>query len=359
MRKYYIDNIRIICILLLFPFHTCMVFNTFNEPFYVFSTPITVLSQFVVVVYPWWMTLLFTIAGISSAYALKKRSGKEYAKERVSKLLIPLLFGIVLIIPVQSYIADVFHNGYSAGYFKHYGVFFSKFTDLSGYDGGFTPGHTWFILYLFVISMISLPIMLWYSKRDKKIDGNRITMAVLLPMFIPILLMTPIIELGGKSVGESLACFLLGFFLLSLDEVQDKLVKYRMILGVSWIVLMTLRSFMYLNNIGQGLVWDIEQRMLTWIGILAILGLGKRYLNFNNKFTRYFSPAAFPIYFFHQSVLIVVAFYAVKFTNIIPLQFALILGISVGITLLCYEVTRRFSVTCFMFGIKKRVKAIT
>jgi glucan biosynthesis protein C len=356
MRKYYIDNIRIICILLLFPFHTCMIFNTFNEPFYVFSAPVTIFSEFVDVVYPWWMNLLFTIAGISSAYALKTRSGNEYAKERVSKLLIPLLFGIAMLIPVQTYIADVFHNNYAGGYFEHYSIFFTKFTDLTGYDGGFTPAHTWFMLYLFVISMISFPIMLWYNKRDKKIDGSKITMPMIIPMFAIILLMTPIVELGGKSVGESLACFLIGFFMLNLEEIQDKLVKYRMSLGVLWILLMALRSFMSLNSLGNELAWDIEQRVLSWIGILAILGIGKKYLNFNNKFTQYFSPAAFPMYFFHQSILVFIAFHIVKLTKIIPLQFVLILVMSFVITLLSYEIFRRFSVTCFIFGIKNKSK---
>ena len=354
MRKYYIDNIRILCILLLFPFHTCMIFNSFGEPFYVFSEPVNIFSQFVNVVYPWWMTLLFSIAGISSAYALKKRSGKKYAKERVTKLLIPLVFGLVTIIPMQTYIADVFHNGYAGGYFEHYKVFFTKFTDLTGYDGGFTPAHTWFMLYLFVISMIALPIMLWYNKSDKKFNGSKITMPILLPMVIIILLMTPIIEVGGKSVGEFLACFLIGFFILSLDEVQDKLMKYRISLVVSWLVLMALRSYLYFNNGGHGFVWDVEQRLLTWIGILAIMGIGKRYLNFNSKFTRYFSPAAFPIYFFHQTVLVGIAFYVLKLTNIISLQFGLIVVMTFLITVICYEIFRRFSVTCFMFGIKKK-----
>jgi hypothetical protein len=331
-----------------------MIFNTYGEPFYVFSAPVKAFSEFTVLVYPWWMTLLFTVAGISSSYALKRRNGKEYVKERVFKILIPLLFGIVIIIPVQSYIADVFHNGYVGGYFEHYAVFFTKVTDLTGYDGGFTPAHTWFMVYLFVISMVSLPIMQWYNRRNKKIDGNKITMLMLLPMFMVILLMTPILEPGGKSVGEALACFLIGFFLLSLDEVQDKLVKYRMPLAVSWIALMALRSLMNLSNIGHGLVWDIEQRILTWIGILAILGIGKRYLNFNNKFTQYFSLAAFPIYFFHQSVLVVVAFYVLKLTDIILIQFTSILIMSFIGTLLCYELFRRFSVTCFMFGIKNK-----
>lgn len=354
MRKYYIDNIRILCILLLFPFHTCMVFNTFGDPFYVYSAPVEICSQFIVAVYPWWMTLLFTVAGMSAAYAIKKRSKKEYAKERVSKLLIPLLIGMVTIIPLQAYIADVFHHGYQGGYFTHYITFFTKFTDLSGYDGGFTPAHTWFILYLFVISMISLPIMVWYQKRKSKIDGSKISMIMLLPMFLIILIMTPLLELGGKSVGESLACFLIGYFLLSLEEVQEKLMKYRKSLTAFWLGLMVIRVIMYINGMGSGIVWDIEQGMLTWIGILAILGLGKRHLNYSNKLTQYFSTAAFPIYYFHQSVLVVVAYVSVKMTNIIPLQFALILAMSFAVTLLCYEIFRRFSVTCFIFGIRRK-----
>lgn len=314
------------------------------------------LSQVVIAVYPWWMTLLFTIAGISSAYALKKRSGKEYAKERVFKLFIPLLFGMVLIIPVQSYIADVFHNGYTGNYFEHYRIFFTKFTDLTGYDGGFTPAHTWFMLFLFVISLIALPIMLWFNKQKRKIDGSKVTMPKLIPLFLLILIMTPIIEIGGRSIGEFLTCFLIGFFLLSLDEVQDRLMKYRFPLAVSWITFLILRCFLFSINESSGLVWDIEQRMLTWFGILAILGLGKKYLNFNNKFTKYLSLAAFPLYYFHQSVLVIIAFLILKITGNILLQYTLILVLSFAVTLLCYELFRRFTVTCFIFGIKKNKK---
>lgn len=353
MRKFYIDNVRILCILLLFPYHTSMVFNAFGEPFYVHSKSVGLLTYLMTAIYPWWMNLLFALAGISSAYALKKRSTKEYATERVSKLLIPFLFGLILIIPVQSYIADVFHNGYSEGYLKHYVVFFTKFTDLSGYDGGFTPAHTWFMLYLFIISMISLPLMKWYKNREKKLTGSKITIPILIPMFLIILLMTPILEIGGKSIGESLACFLLGFFLLSLEEVQNKLLKYRLPLTAVWLIAVLLRLIMYRYDMGSGILWDIEQRVITWFGILAILGLGQRYLNLHNRFTRYFSPASFPLYFLHQSALIIVAFLIVRGTDIIWLQFLSILILSFALTILGYEIFRRISVTRFMFGIKR------
>ena len=148
MRKYYIDNIRTLCILLLFPFHTAMIYNNWGENFYINGTEEYLPSLFNVIVYPWWMTLLFVLAGMSSYYALSKKSSKGYIKERVHKLLIPLIVGLIIIIPVQSYIADIFYNGYSGNYLEHYKIFFTRFTDMSGIDGGFTPGHLWFIFYL-------------------------------------------------------------------------------------------------------------------------------------------------------------------------------------------------------------------
>lgn len=357
MRKYYIDNIRILCILLLFPFHTCMFFNNYGVPFYVLSKPVKAFSYFTIFVYPWWMTLLFTLAGISSAYALKKRSGREYIRERALKLLLPFFVGLILIIPVQCYIADIFHNGYSGSYFEHYKIFFTRFTDFTGYDGGFTPAHTWFMLYLFVISLIALPLMLWYSRKDKKIDGRKITMPILIPLFLLIFIMSPVLDISGKSVGEFLTCFLIGFFLLSIDEVQERLMKYRLPLTVLWILLMFLRCIPFYINQWNDL-WDLEQRMLAWFGILAILGLGKKYLDFNSTFTRYFSPAAFPIYYFHQSILIITAYFAVKITGPVLLQFAIILTVSFAATMLCYEFCRRFTVTCLLFGIKKYKKQV-
>lgn len=118
MRKYYIDNLRTLCILLLIPFHTAMIYNNWGEAFYINATKEYVPSLFVAIVYPWWMTLLFTMAGMSSYYALQKKSEKQYLSERVHKLLIPLCVALVVLIPPQTYIADVFHNGYSGTFFS-------------------------------------------------------------------------------------------------------------------------------------------------------------------------------------------------------------------------------------------------
>ncbi len=352
MRKDFIDNIRIICVMLLFPFHTSMIYNNWGEIFYITGVPHSLPSNFVAIVYPWWMTLLFTIAGISSYYALKKRTIKEYAKERVTKLLIPLLAGLAAIIPVQSYIADVFHNGYTGGYFEHYKIFFTKFTYLTGQDGGFTPAHLWFILYLFIISTVLLPFMNKYSKSSKKIDGSKMRIIHLLPLFMVILICTPILEIEGKSIGEALACFAIGFFLLSDELIQEKLEKNRFLLTVLFLFAVTVRIILQSSGRGSGLFWDIEQRMVTWFGILAILGTGRKYLNKSNRITSYFSKAAFPLYYFHQSVLVVLGYFVLQYVHIDWLQFISIMIGSFILSIICYEVFRRFRISSFLFGIK-------
>ena len=153
-RKYFIDNLRILSILMLFPFHASMCFLSGGYyGFYVYGGELPALRYIDLAVYPWWMSLMFALAGASAFYALKKRTAAEYVKERVLRLLAPFVCGLLLWISIQSFIADVFYNAYQGGFLRHYLVFFTKWTDLTGYDGGFTPGHLWFILFLFVFSL--------------------------------------------------------------------------------------------------------------------------------------------------------------------------------------------------------------
>lgn len=354
MRKNYIDNLRVFCILLLFPFHTFMIYNNRGQGFYINGLPLKWTSIFNFFVYPWWMTLLFALAGISSAYALKSRSNKEFIKERVKRLLIPFLIGVVVIIPIQSYIADKFHNGYSGSYFQHYKIFFTKMTDFTGYDGGFTPAHLWFVLYLFIISLIMIPAINWYKNRDKKINFNKISLPMLLLLFLVILILTPILELGGQSLGGSLACFAIGFFILSLDEVLEKIDKNCILICLLFVAVSILRKIIDITMGDSGLIWDIVYRLVLWFGILAFLSLGKKFLNFSNKITKYLYKSAFSLYYFHQSFLVVIGFLSLKYINNIFLQISITMVGSLIMSLGAYELFRRFRITSFLFGIKQK-----
>jgi hypothetical protein len=299
------------------------------------------------------MAILFVLAGMSTVYALKSRTAKEFHDERVHKLLIPTLSSLLLLVPVQTYIANRSFNGFTGTYLEHLGYFF-KLTDLSGYDGHFTPGHLWFTLYLYVYCALFLHLMVWYKNRDKKLNGRKFNILALISLFVLIALATPILNIGSKSVGEFAAYFLLGYFVLSLEEVQEKLIKHRVWLVVFWVLLMVWRCIMYKKGLSDSLLWNLEQRLLAWIGILALLGMGKRYLEFNNKFTAYFTPAAFPIYLFHQSIIVIVGYFTIRHVEGTVVQYIIIALFSLIITLLMYELCRRIRMTRFLFGIKSK-----
>ena len=354
MRKNYIDNLRWMCILLLFFYHTFMVYNTFGESFYVKGADVQATTDFIMAVWPWFMPLLFLLAGVSSAYALQKRTAKDYLKERVSKLLIPLLFGVLLLVPVQTYCAEVFHNGYTGNYFEQYILFFTKPTDLSGYSGGFTPAHLWFILYLFVISVCALPVMCSCQKSGKSLPVHKISLPILLLLFIIPVFSQLILDIGGKSVGEYLTYFLFGYFLIASDAIQAKLQKQRfLLLGIAapcMVICILVGASLESQN---KILYEFLYAFYAWVTVLAILGLGKQYLEFSNRASIYLSKASFGIYILHQQWIVIVAYFALMWTQSIPLQMVCIITASMALTFLTYEAFRRFPATRFMFGLKK------
>lgn len=359
MRKYFIDNIRWMAIMMLFPYHTFMIYNSFGENFYVKGEGISATTGFIVATSPWFMPLLFAVAGISSYYALQKRTTKEFVKERFLKLLIPLFSGILLIVPVQTYFAERFHNGYDGGYFEQYVLFFTKQTDLTGNTGGFTPAHLWFILYLFVISIAAIPVILKYQKLNKKPKIDQLPLIIILLMFVFPGIMMPMLNIGGKSLGEFFTYFMLGYFVLSNEEILKKLDKYRFYLLAIILIYMGIIALAWKflgNDIFKISYIYIFFKMYGWTMILLILGLGRNYLNFRNNITAYLSDAAFPIYLFHQTWLVTVAYYILLDTSNIGLQMIFIVAISFFLTYATYEICKRIPLARFLFGIKYNIK---
>ncbi len=358
-RKHFIDNLRILCILMLFPFHASMCFLSGGYySFYVYGGEISALRYINLSVYPWWMSLLFALAGASTFFALKKRTASEYAKERVLRLFVPFVSGLLLWIPIQSFIADVFYNDYQGGFFRHYSVFFTKWTDLTGYDGGFTPGHLWFILFLFVYSLVFLPLNVWYVKLDKKPELSKIPVAVMLVGGFVLLSAGGLVaNVGGKGVLEFAICFLLGFFLFTDDNVIEKLKRNWILLGGLWLAMMIFRCVMWNVSIESEIFWHLDFRALEWTGILGAVSVGARFLDFKNGFTDYFSPACFPIYWLHQTVLAAAAFFIIKIDCANFIQFVLITVVSFVVTVGLYEICKRVAPLRFITGIKESEKS--
>jgi hypothetical protein len=88
---------------------------------------------------------------------------------------------------------------------------------------------------------------------------------------------------------------------------------------------------------------------------MAILGFGKTKLNFTNRFLRYAIEAAFPFYILHQTVIVVIGYYAVQWDTGIAVKFIFINLAGLAGTVAIYEVAvRRIPPMRFLFGMKQR-----
>jgi len=350
MRKYFLDNLRWIIILILFPFHTFRIYSF--ENFYIHGPSIAILSDFIVFVAPWFMPLLFVIAGISTFYSLKKRTSKEYLKERMFRLFIPFVFGLVFLVPIQTFFAEKFHLGFTGSYFSQLITFFTKFGDLAGYTGGFTPGHLWFILYLFIISLIALPVIILYKNSSIKLNFDKINIIKIIPLFLVFWIMSGILDIGGESLGAYFVLFMIGYLILVNDNVQKNLEKYKWYLVSIFLISSIISLFVY-PYWNDGILHSLFRAFLAWMGILSLIGLGKKYLNFHNKWTEYLTKASYPIYIFHQTWIVVVAYYTFLLTSSLILQIVVILFGSFILTIISYEIVKRTKLTRFIFGIKE------
>lgn len=133
-RLHFIDWLRVLAVLLLFPFHTSRVFNL-GAPFYVKSAYLYHALNWVIrFINIWHMPLLFLLAGASTYFALRKRTPGRYAGERVTRLFVPLLFGWLVLIPPQTWYGARFNSGYARSFWQYLG------TSIFGTP---TPARSW------------------------------------------------------------------------------------------------------------------------------------------------------------------------------------------------------------------------
>jgi glucans biosynthesis protein C len=371
-RVYFIDWLRILAVLLLFPFHTLRVFDA-QDPFYVksstLSMAITHLLDFISV---WHMPLFFFVAGCSTYFALRKRRAGEYAWERVKRLLVPLVFGILILIPPQTWFGARFNSGY-AGSFWHYlasGDFLRwNIQDSGDYFGGFGTGQLWFILFLFVISLIALPLVFWgvrgHGAGRMQAFGRRLARPMWWVLPIGILFVASIApEIAGKNLVFYLAVFVLGYVSVCHASFMESALRYRVPalvagLGLSLATVLTsgVRRSLPDPSLGrEGLV--LMGIAAMWLAVIGFLGFGKRYLNRTCHTQRYLGEASYPIYIIHQTVIVALAFYLVETGLPAGVQWLLLLVGTVLGAFALYEGARRVAPLRFLLGMRPNRRSV-
>lgn len=364
-RLHYIDWLRVLAVLLLFPFHTGRVFNA-NEAFYVKgSTVSSAVSDVLGFIGVWHMPLLFLLAGCSTYLALARRTRGEYAVERVTRLLVPFVFGVLVLIPPQTWFGSRFNTGYRGSYLDYLtGGDFLKF-EWGGddYFGGFGTGHLWFILFLFIIALVALP--LWGGRHREHSRLETVSRFLAHPWGWPvaglaILIGEALPEIGGKNIFFYFVFFVLGYVAMCSAQFMEAAERYRWValaLGsggaVWWIASATWRDGLADPSVELFFV-VLAGMMAAWLMLVGLLGAGRRWLNRTSPQLAYLAESSYPVYIIHQTAIVILAFYVVGLDIPWGAQWALLLGASVAATFAGYEVVRRTDWLRFLFGMRTR-----
>lgn len=363
MRRNEIDWIRNICILMLFVYHTAVLFTDFGD-FYIKAEDSNLFSNmFILLTFSWYMPLLFFLAGASTYFALQKRNSGQYIKERIKRLLIPFIFGIVVIVPPQTYLARLWRGESNINYFSHLKMFFTNVSDFMGFDGNFSPAHLWFVIFLFAISIVGVLIIKTMKTKPGQFISNKIKPIILgkrslLWVLATLILLEMIPTIGGKGVLTNLLLFILGYVAYGDNEIIEKLSNNRKLffrLTLGGILLGGSYVFFIRAGVNNTIVYTLDGILKSTISLImgiTIVSYGIKYLNKENRVLAYLNKASFPVYILHQTILLVLAFYILPLTLPAWISIVLIISLSFGITFIAYEICKRIKFMDVLLGMK-------
>jgi len=366
-----IDWVRALAVLLLVPYHAALVFGPSRG--YHISTG----EDYAPLMYPaglvgqWHMPLLFVLAGMSTWFALNFRTAGQYAAERAKRLLVPLVFGTLVVVPPQMYCQRLSEGRFQGSYLDFYPHFFDGIYP----SGNFTYNHLWFILYLVVFSMLSLPLLVRLNREAGRRFTSRLAAACetrgLVFLFAMPVAITEIVFRASypglqtlisdwANFTQYLYLFVLGFVICSDARFWRAVERHGLAALVCGIVTTSIGIGLYLTGKaparGYSLGWSlfmVLRAFNAWFWMIAILSAGMKYLSFSSSLLRYVREASYPFYVLHQTVLIAIGFHVMRWdTSVMPRYLTLVVATVIATTVIYDLVVRRTRVTRFLFGMK-------
>lgn len=369
-RKYFIDWLRIGLIISVFFFHVGMIFRP--EQWHVNSTEsFEYLEPIMWWLHLWRMPLLFLVSGIGTYYAIGHRTSWQYLKERFTRLFIPLFIGFFTLVPLMVYVERI----------ENYSSFLDFIPHM--FDGGTYPigniswHHLWFIVYLFVISLLITPF-LNYTKSGhyNMVRGKLIHLVtkgmglnwILLILMISQIILRQYFPKNTHALYNDWAYFtyyflffLSGFMLFTSDKVIKTLTNNRRLYLYQTIVF-TVLLFLLPTIFGapseiQDYFIGITEIIISLSCGISAIGYFKRYFNKDHKYRKVMNEAIYPFYLLHQPALIFIGYVVLKWNISYGMQAFLIITFSLASIIVCYWfVIRKFNFLRIAFGLKRKQK---
>lgn len=345
MRKHYLDNIRWATVILVLVYHVAYLFNNVGVLGGVGTqrcfVPMNALMYFV---YPWFMVLLFLVAGISSRYALEKRTIKQFIKERARKLLVPSTLGLFVLHWITGYLNIKIGGGLELmPAFLVYPI-----SVLSGI------GPLWFIQLLFLFSLI-LALIYKLDKRDMLWQlGGKLNTAVLILFFLVLwsasqLLNMPLLTM--YRFGIYFAAYFIGYAIFSHDEIMERAERISIPMLIAAVITGTAYTAYYWGQdfTSAGCLQSLFTNFYAWIAVLAILGCAKRWFCQTSKAAAYMTKASFGLYILHYPILLSVCYLLYNYCFLPDAVIYLTaLVCELVLTPICYELIKRIPVVRYL-----------
>ncbi len=324
---------------------------------------------------PWRMDLLFLVSGAATAHLLRSRgAGTEVLRQRASRLLWPLVFGVLVIVPPQSYLEVVRRFAYSGSYLEFMQLYLRAYAGFCGPDGKClilpTWNHLWYLPYLFFYTTVLwLMSAVLRDRCDRLMNtiNQRIGIVVTLTLPIVFLILTRLLLRPQYPITHALlddwfahsqyfAMFMFGAVLARTQRPAELAENLRwitlFIALMAWALLVTGSAEPVIGRAGASRLTAMLVSTQQWCAVLAALGFGRRLLDIDSPARAYLTEAVFPMYIVHQTLIIVFAKSLSAWAITPALEFVLLIALSCAASLACFELVRRVNGLRTMFGLK-------
>ena len=362
-RRYDLDWLRVFGILFVFIYHSTRLYNVEdwvvkNDIWY---PSVELWNGFAT---SFMMPLMFAISGASLFYAMGKGGFGKFLKDKVLRLLVPLLVGALTHASLQVYLYNITHGQFSGNYFQFLPQYYHL--DTIAWEGM----HLWYLKYLFLFSIILYPLMRWLKGAGhnvlSKLDGVLARTGMVYILALPILLLfllpsdAPLMdENGGWPYLMYLFFLLWGFVIVSDERLQDSIRQLRRVSLSVGLILVAGSTILYSQVANTDVISPsmilvgLMRTFGGWSCVLAFFGLGMQYLTARTPRLDYANEAVLPFYILHQTVLLAVGYFVLQWAIPDVLEWAIVVVISFAIIMGIYEyLVRRNNALRFLFGMK-------
>ncbi len=372
IRRYDLDWIRVLVFGLLIMYHVGQFFGPWNWHIKnnIIYNDLTIPMSFV---NQWRLSSLFLISGMGTAFALSFRSVRKYSKERLSRLGIPFLFGTLVIIAPQVYIERFMYGQFGGSYFDFYPIEFFKGIYPTG---NFSWHHLWFLPYLLIFSLVLGPVFVRLRDRPnhrllrfsrKLIKKKWGLFALMVPLYFTEAMLEPFFPVSHALYNDwftfvnFLIIFFYGFLFIAIKEdfwpAVDRLKKPSLFIGIITYSLLLFYFWRVEDTIAIHFMEAFVKVLNCYAWMIAIFGYEAVYLNKSSKLLSYCNRAVYPFYIFHQTLIIIFAYFMYDkdwsfWTKFSLLTVATFLGCWI-----LYEIVKRFALGRLLFGIKAKKSA--